>query len=502
MNMPLLSLPILNRAATPVPAARAGSAGDALLFSQSLQKAGTRLPTPGTRDALRQAATDRNLSGPAMRERGMATNRSDVAAQERPVRDARDNQLELGDNRAREATNASPSHQADNAAEPQQMRDTDAPEQSSVEDGTSTSQDSTANVNHDAANHQTTDAEHENIAAGDGSAVAISNAQQAAQQADESKQAAGATTSTKPGHDSQPATQTAQASLMMHTPAASSAAASQAATANTNASAQQAGMMQQASRPAGDGGGDPAAMNVQPVVSETSGEQGGSSANGSNTQTSGGAANQAMLAAMQPTSNSTTTFTLPTMIGDGGSPLPVAQQAQPLQQAGMQTNQGQPAPSTAGMFNAEQTHDPVNAARLARGLQNALQQQGGGLTLRLTPPDMGTVRIQLSIQGATVAAQFHAESEAGRTLLHQQMAQLRHALESQGLQVERLSVQTMQNSNASQMSDQNSHNSANDGRSKGEYTGQSSTRDQNNRDNPNNQQQQPDFEQMLFSEVA
>jgi flagellar hook-length control protein FliK len=93
--------------------------------------------------------------------------------------------------------------------------------------------------------------------------------------------------------------------------------------------------------------------------------------------------------------------------------------------------------------------DTLNAARLSRGLNSVLNQQGGNVTLRLTPPEMGTVRIQLSLQGTTVSALFHAETEAGRKLLNQQLTQLRQSLEGQGLSVDRLGVQALSSSSSS-----------------------------------------------------
>jgi len=92
--------------------------------------------------------------------------------------------------------------------------------------------------------------------------------------------------------------------------------------------------------------------------------------------------------------------------------------------------------------NPDADADGLNAARLSRALNSAVKQNGGGLTLRLTPPELGTVRINLQLQGASVSADFVAESEAGGRLLSRQLAQLRTALESQGLNVERLGVQT------------------------------------------------------------
>jgi len=134
------------------------------------------------------------------------------------------------------------------------------------------------------------------------------------------------------------------------------------------------------------------------------------------------------------------------------------------------------APSTA---DGDASADSLNGARLARGLQSVLNQRGGSVTLRLTPPEMGTVRIQLQLQGGTVAAQFHAESNAARGLLTQQLAQLRTALEGQGLQVDRLSVHPMSHSHSgtaqqetgtNQQGSPHSQQSANDGRSRGQWS--------------------------------
>ncbi|MEM1099444.1 MAG: flagellar hook-length control protein FliK, partial [Planctomycetota bacterium] len=90
------------------------------------------------------------------------------------------------------------------------------------------------------------------------------------------------------------------------------------------------------------------------------------------------------------------------------------------------TNANGPAPQTAPTPTPlGDGPDALNEARLARGLKSALNQQGGSVTLRLTPPEMGTVRIQMQIQGTQVAAQFHAETDAARSLLQQQLGQLR-----------------------------------------------------------------------------
>lgn len=177
-------------------------------------------------------------------------------------------------------------------------------------------------------------------------------------------------------------------------------------------------------------------------------------------------------------------------------PLPAVEgpsaAASPRAQAVTQT----PTPAGA-QPSAESADAQLNAGRLARGLQNALNQNGGTVTLRLTPADMGTVRIQLQIQAGSVNASFHTETESARNLLNQQFAQLRSALEGRGLSVERLTVQTMQNAGSSLLNQNNSqpgngqgHSQSNshadgaphDGRSRGQYSeqnpGGSNQRDQ------------------------
>ncbi|MGB0766198.1 MAG: flagellar hook-length control protein FliK [Phycisphaeraceae bacterium] len=142
-------------------------------------------------------------------------------------------------------------------------------------------------------------------------------------------------------------------------------------------------------------------------------------------------------------------------------------------------------------LNATADNEAVNTSRLTRGLASAVQQRGGAVTLRLTPPEMGTVRIQMQITGTSVSAAFHAESTSAQTLLTNQLAQLRSSLESKGMSVERLSVQPLaasastssaNQSQSQQQGDASQHNgsqqqSANDGRSRGQYTGDSPGRE-------------------------
>jgi len=178
----------------------------------------------------------------------------------------------------------------------------------------------------------------------------------------------------------------------------------------------------------------------------------------------------------------TTAFTIPDQAG-GESRLPI--NTTTITQSTDAARQAQ-AQAMAQPSAATDDNDSLNSARLTRGLANAVQQRGGAVTLRLTPPEMGTVRIQMQITGTNVSASFHAESASAQTLLTTQLAQLRSSLESKGMSVERLTVQPMASTTASQNSNQSQNQSdtqqqsqsqqqnAGDGRSRGQYSGDSS----------------------------
>lgn len=128
-----------------------------------------------------------------------------------------------------------------------------------------------------------------------------------------------------------------------------------------------------------------------------------------------------------------------------------------------------PATDVLSLTQPLSSEDQVNVVRVVRGIANAVNQNGGSIMLRLQPPDLGFVRVQLDIAAGTVHATFQSEQPVVRTLLAQQMGQLRMALESHGLQVERLDVQMMQSNDNSTNTEPQSDDVADDGRSRGAF---------------------------------
>lgn len=137
--------------------------------------------------------------------------------------------------------------------------------------------------------------------------------------------------------------------------------------------------------------------------------------------------------------------------------------------------------------------DRVNASRLNRALQHAVRHADTSVTLRLTPPEMGTVRIQLTVDAGRVAAAFHADTAEARDLLGRQTQQLRQSLDRQGLTLERVSIQPMQNHNASQ-SQTSTEQAPDDGRSRGGQEQQARRQD--------HQSSQQDHRPQVFSELT
>ncbi|WJQ79389.1 flagellar hook-length control protein FliK [Brevibacillus brevis] len=64
--------------------------------------------------------------------------------------------------------------------------------------------------------------------------------------------------------------------------------------------------------------------------------------------------------------------------------------------------------------------------------------------LILNPQALGQVDVTITSQNGVITAQFHAETQAGKEMLDNQLPQLRAALAQQGLQVDRLEVNQQQ----------------------------------------------------------
>jgi flagellar hook-length control protein FliK len=77
--------------------------------------------------------------------------------------------------------------------------------------------------------------------------------------------------------------------------------------------------------------------------------------------------------------------------------------------------------------------------RVAHAVQAALQR-GGPIRLRLSPPELGSVRLVVSLRDGTLSARLETETAATRSLLLDHLSLLRDRLAQQQIKIERFEV--------------------------------------------------------------
>lgn len=95
--------------------------------------------------------------------------------------------------------------------------------------------------------------------------------------------------------------------------------------------------------------------------------------------------------------------------------------------------------STTDSSEGSRTFGP----QVVRGVMTMLRSNGGSLTMKLNPPALGSLRIQMTVTQDRVSLQFHAQSGETQRLLQSTAESLRSALESQGLKVEQMTIQPL-----------------------------------------------------------
>ena len=74
----------------------------------------------------------------------------------------------------------------------------------------------------------------------------------------------------------------------------------------------------------------------------------------------------------------------------------------------------------------------------------AAQQRDGEIRLRLSPPELGSLRLEVRIQDGALIARLQTETDAARTAIMDNLPALRDRLSEQGVRIERFDVDLMQ----------------------------------------------------------
>ena len=103
------------------------------------------------------------------------------------------------------------------------------------------------------------------------------------------------------------------------------------------------------------------------------------------------------------------------------------------------TAQGSPAQN---LNNIARDYRQEIFSQVEQGILSGMQNGSNRLTLQLNPVELGAVTVVLSMHQGEVKATIRADQPESASLLREQMAELKTALEAEGLKVKELDVQT------------------------------------------------------------
>jgi flagellar hook-length control protein FliK len=95
------------------------------------------------------------------------------------------------------------------------------------------------------------------------------------------------------------------------------------------------------------------------------------------------------------------------------------------------------------------TMSHVDRARFVQRVSrafHAIGEDGGQIRLRLSPPELGSLRLEVTLRDGVMTARLEAETVAAHTVLSESLPQLRERLAEQGIQVERFDIDLMNQS--------------------------------------------------------
>jgi flagellar hook-length control protein FliK len=81
--------------------------------------------------------------------------------------------------------------------------------------------------------------------------------------------------------------------------------------------------------------------------------------------------------------------------------------------------------------------------RVAKAFSAAAERGGGEIRIRLSPPELGSIRLEVKMQGGNMTARMDAETPAARQALADNLPILRERLAEQGLRIEQLDIGTL-----------------------------------------------------------
>ncbi len=136
----------------------------------------------------------------------------------------------------------------------------------------------------------------------------------------------------------------------------------------------------------------------------------------------------------------------------GMNAAPAAIMATPLQTGTTTAAKVQsPAPVTP-----EAQFVSTNHPSIVTGIHGKLLPNGGTMTLRLDPPELGALQVSVHMRDGVMTAAFETSNDQATRLVSHSLSQLKSALESAGMSVEKLHVQQSPRQESGDSSDRQS----------------------------------------------
>jgi len=98
------------------------------------------------------------------------------------------------------------------------------------------------------------------------------------------------------------------------------------------------------------------------------------------------------------------------------------------------------AATPAPIATREAQFAQANQTNIVTGIKGELLPHGGTMQIRLDPPELGTMQVTVKMQDGAVWASFQTTNDDATRMLTHNLSQLKDALESAGMSVERLHV--------------------------------------------------------------
>ncbi len=120
---------------------------------------------------------------------------------------------------------------------------------------------------------------------------------------------------------------------------------------------------------------------------------------------------------------------------------------------------------------------PEAIEQIARVVRTHANGRTSSMTLRLDPPELGQLRVDVRMQDQTLVVRFQAQTQAAHDLLQDRISELRHALDQHGIRLDRAEIEirppTTPNQHGRPADDQQQHPLPQGGESdSGQATGQ------------------------------